>query len=645
MMADVARGALGAILGGTLGAPHRGRKAWRRLRFFEPIPSRMSPHHTLDAWLPAAKHLKERGKPELYAKRLIAHWHSSEEGSRFGLANVRAGLTAPLSGSIRNPLPFGSEAFGRAAFWGLAFHGSPDEAAKWAMWDASIDHEGRGADLPAAIAWMIASPEPATRSLPGALAIADDAVNPAIEALLAKIESPDDAYRAMETHLKDFDTLDAARTFCHIALGALCGESFEDACCLAVSCGGATDQAGVALGAWAGARMEIPSEWRAVASEDYVGSHSLRHMPSPETIEEWTRWLEEARTIASPEPAPTPEEERAEVEVEAAPEPEEDKVSAEEAPDEEPVDEADSADQSEEPSDKDQDISKEAEIEEPVDVPMPSLDWRPEEGSTFAEAHGCLLRFALMDRPTVAPSTPISLALRFSCDEEKEVRGKITEMPNWAVKTRMPSSFKVQPDHCAEFPAILLAQESSALREMPFLRMNRREVPLPLLRGERWWIAGPFKNDAGEAFEQVIKAESEPKLDWSFNGRSNLPCPFQEHWLEGRMLDLEPLFVGGPGALVLWARIALPKPGRYQIVVASDVGAIVRVDGEVVRRYHDDRPNVPRAVEPFTASFDAGETTQVVIKALRNRRPTAPLAVYFMDMRGDLVEPKFLPLG
>ena len=129
MSAHIRAATLGALAGATLGAPLRGRKGFRKLEFYEPIPSRMAQSEALEAWLVWSRHVRAEKSPQTISQSMVANWSYPIDESAFGLANASKGLGSPISGSFANPLPTGSQAIGRAIYWGLAFHGKPDIAA------------------------------------------------------------------------------------------------------------------------------------------------------------------------------------------------------------------------------------------------------------------------------------------------------------------------------------------------------------------------------------------------------------------------------------------------------------------------------------------------------------------------------------
>jgi hypothetical protein len=295
----IKQGAYGAVVGATVGAPLKGQRLYRKISFYDPIPVRMAASDTLDAWAAFSGHLSSGGTIDGIGQALADNWSSWTEETAFGLANINAGIPAPMSGAHRNPLGGGSRAFGRAAYWGLAFHGRPDEAAEWAFRDASMDHSEAGAWLPAAVARMIACAQPG-RSVSWVLR-AGTAVIPkgcrslaALPMLLDCAASFDGASKARNSLPIQFafrSESEAFATFSWIVTALVIGDgAFDKTVLAAASLGGEADQVGICAGVL-GALLsgETPDEWLKPLGRNYAASTSLRNIDPPPTIKQWRR--------------------------------------------------------------------------------------------------------------------------------------------------------------------------------------------------------------------------------------------------------------------------------------------------------------------------------------------------------------------
>ena len=140
----------GKNIGGTLGGPFEGRTEMNDAAFYvQDLQGQPAPNDDLDlqlAWLLAAE---ERGIYGIDERVLGEYWlsHVSGPWNEYGVgkANMRAGLTPPLSGSCNNECwRISNGAWIRSEIWACLFPGSPDEAAQYAYYDACCDHCGDG---------------------------------------------------------------------------------------------------------------------------------------------------------------------------------------------------------------------------------------------------------------------------------------------------------------------------------------------------------------------------------------------------------------------------------------------------------------------------------------------------------------------
>lgn len=138
----------GKNIGGVLGAPFEGQRQINSIDFYiQDLTQGPPPNDDLDlqiVWLAAV----ERYGRNVNASILGDYWLSyvipnwAEYG--MGKANLRAGLTPPLSGLIDNTYKDSCGCFIRSEIWACLAPGHPDIAARYAYEDAIVDHEGEG---------------------------------------------------------------------------------------------------------------------------------------------------------------------------------------------------------------------------------------------------------------------------------------------------------------------------------------------------------------------------------------------------------------------------------------------------------------------------------------------------------------------
>ena len=140
----------GKNIGGTLGAPFEGRREMQDVTFYtQDLHGKPEPNDDLDLQLVWLQAIEEQGIQALNERILGEYWISSitapwnEYG--VGKANIKVGLTPPLSGSCNNEQwKYSNGAWIRAEIWACLFPGNPDLAIRGAYMDACVDHCGEG---------------------------------------------------------------------------------------------------------------------------------------------------------------------------------------------------------------------------------------------------------------------------------------------------------------------------------------------------------------------------------------------------------------------------------------------------------------------------------------------------------------------
>ncbi len=653
MAANVGNAVRGAVIGATFGAPFRGAASFRAINYYEPIPARMAAVEALDAWLVYAQMRKEHAPPEQTGEVLTRHWSSNTAESAFGMANLAAGFRPPFSGSFRNPLPGGSQAFGRAVFWGLAYPSDLDKACEAAFYDASIDHAGDGVWCAVAVAAM-ASQAGLGLSIPNLLRVAAGVLPKASLALgaltsLLVIHSGSGdaqaAYSTLPSAVPTQDPLAAPLNFALVCLALLYGEGdFGKGIRLAAGCGGAADLNALAVGAILGAGSEeLEPDWMRPLGTPYVAGFALQALAVPTTIEEFVATVaaavcepEKAEPLPPVEPAPT----------ESAQASEGDGVEASPAP----------------------------AVADPPAPTLPALGDRIQRllareanwmAARIGEAH---VEVEFVDPPVLMPNRTNRLILR-ACNvgsEEQIVNGSLTGPSGWTVACKI-SSFRLRAGEESAFAAVVLASDlvgkagsidlpgrtidlprpiKKAKVDQVTLHMGLGETPetrldigVPLLPNQRWYQVGPFANIEGTGFDKAYKAEDVLKVGEVFNGRGDLPVSWRQTFFSGLTFDLEPMFTNGPGVVYLFGKPNLGAGQKMRIVVAASTGAVVWVNRERLTRYHDIHATIPRAIQPYVGEFTSTKPTEVLVKVLRDRTPLDAVVIYFLDETGKVVWP------
>lgn len=613
----------GAIAGSTLGAPLTGSKSFARLSFYEPIPSRMTAAPSIDAWVVFTSVLEPTDSPSSAPRALFEHWACRDAESNFGRGNAARGLCAPATGAFANPLSNSSLALVRALFWALVFEGRPEEAARWAAFDASYDHKGDGVWIPSALARVVASVQPGDtivkviREFSGALPL-ESLGHAAIKRTLQALQAPDAVRAAVgqvrgEIPSQDVHDVVVSLTVILTALGT--SKDAGSAMCAAASCGGASDQTAAVVGSLATLMWgPLDSSWMSPLGANYVASNHLKGVELPSTIDDLISKVDQFRLLfvgPSVEPAVIQE-----------------PVEPASGPVEEPVIETN---------------------EEPVTVAEELLDLPPPlptlAGFPAVPLSGCwdleLLRVEVeyVDGPVVRNGGTWRLAVRFqnSSPIPIQVSTELVIPEGWAHSTKM-SSFQLEGGAHAMHGIVFQVGEHHG-DGFVVLKVNGHTIEIACLAPQKWFFAGPFANDDGTAFTKEAPPERALTRSAHFAGRSGLAVKWQESLQTGRVMDVEPLFGAGPGVVIAYSRFRFAKPGRYRLVAAGSSGVIVKVDGRIIVHYLDTHVPVPRDQDPYAGNFEGGEETTVVIRLIRTLDVAAPLTLYYLDETGALTEP------
>jgi hypothetical protein len=568
------QGVLGAIVGATLGAPLTGRKTFARLAFYEPIPARMAATPSLDAWLVLARHLHRAGSGETSDAALTEGWAHHGGASAFGQANHARGLRSPLSGAFQNPLSEGGDGLGRAVLFGLALHDRPDLAAERAFFDAGFDHSGEAVWAAVALAQMVAA-------ACAAETVAADVVRVATNTLPKGGRAAACIALALKTpppNLVDeclAATGAADRLDAAITLASVVSGLVHGQGTFATAVCGAVGQGGAAD--QVGLCCGALAGLLGGVPDDWLEPLGTEYVAS-----HVLRGLEPPDSLAFFAEAVL-----AEVPVHAA-------------------------------------------ARAPWESPDPN--WQR------AEREGLAVTVRYLDGPCLLDRQTSRIALEFQNFQPMpvDVTARLAAPFGWKIASRL-SSFRLGPGETAVHPAVLQCESLTADAEA-LLTVNGKSIAVPVVAPVRWSAIGPLPNHDGRGYDTVYAAENDDRPDATFVGRSDLPCSWEPHQAEGPIVDVEPLFRSGPGAVCLRTELAL-KPGRYTLVAAGSPGVVATVAGARSVAYMDDHVPVPRPIEPYTAEFEATGLTEIRIKCLRDRTPARPLVVYLLDDQGRLVSP------
>lgn len=614
MSAHTRTAALGAMVGWTLGAQNAGRKGFRKLSFYDPIPPRMPSSDALEAWLVWSRHLRSGQRPEALGASLLASWNYPVDESVFGLANVSRGLSSPISGSFSNPLSGGSRAIGRAVYWGIALHGKPDDAAEYAYYDASIDHDKEGVWVAVAFARTLAQVTPGMSFSDFVRALMDglpkeSKVLTAVSQVLKSLDSPDGAREvreALPAKLGITDHQDAVLTAAWALLGLAHGHmELEPSLLVCAGCGGAAGHSTMVVGAVAAmASGDVPVPWSKPVGESFVCGHGLRGIEPPSKVEGFLDLIEsDAQNFSFVEPV------AAEVATEATA----------------PV---------------------AVRRTQPLSERMREL-LTAEQNTTTVVCGDSIVGMQYLSPPVARSKETLKMTLTIKNvgEEEASYFPTFAAPKGWEVAHKI-GEFKLLPGMVTSFAIVVRPMNETGVAQSVVVKVGDDVLRFPVLAPQLWYSVGPMQNQEGTGFDREYPAEKNIKLGQVFNGRSNLPVEWTAYRTGSAQFDVEKLFGAGPGTVYFFAHVRFANPGKFRIVVASGVGAIVWVDDHKLYWYHDTHTPVPRVVEPYVGYFESAGETRILIKTFRNLAPVPPMTVYFLAEDGSLAVPtEFLPIA
>ena len=281
---------MGKNIGGTLGGPFEGRRELLSVEGFTTAAGEPLPNDDLDLQLVWLKAIEERGKHGVNERVLGEYWleYISPYWNEYGICkmNLSNGLTAPLSGELRNEWKHSNGAWIRTEIWACLFPCLVDEAVKYARMDACVDHgTGEGSHAAAFVAAMESA----------AFAISDVhrlieiglSVIPADCRLYRDIVAVRDAYREEKSWQEAREIVTAAAladpelgwfqapaNVAYVVIGLLWGEGdFKRSMLTAVNCGDDTDCTASTVGALLGimnGTAGIPDDWSAYIGDRIV---------------------------------------------------------------------------------------------------------------------------------------------------------------------------------------------------------------------------------------------------------------------------------------------------------------------------------------------------------------------------------------
>ncbi len=617
--ADRVRGGwLGKNVGSTLGGPFEGRTDPIGVTFYDPVPVQPMANDDLDLELMWLHALEEHGIG-LTSADLAAEWldHMRYPWDEYGYAtlNLRRGLTPPISGRFNNWFRYSMGATIRAEIWGMIAPGAPDVAVGLAQADASLDHADEGilalvflAALESA-AFFVAEPaklvDLGLARLPTSSRIAR-----AIRTVKSAHRSGESAMAARAAILREVghsNVTDVAQNLGFIALGLLYGQGdFGASVCAAVNCGYDTDTTGATVGAILGivhGAAKLPARWLEPIGENVVVGWGVTDLPAPATVTELTE-----RTVAIGMRMVT----------ERCP-----NVVIEEKPDE--SDESDESDRS--------DASDQSDQSDQSDPSDPSDQSDQSDASVLLAAAGpavlppsvAVYRSGAFELtvdygergPVVVPGGAITTVVEILNRGETAFAGSVELRAPTGWRVAVPGaqgpSVRMEPGQRARLGYVLGAPAQGTASETPMAMTLTDEsgkattMEFPVLGAACWWVVGPLPNNYETGYDHSFPVELKPDLKETYLGRGGGLVGWQKMAFPETVMEFERLLGGIPGIVYARTNLHVAEPTDAKLVVHTNDGARVWLNGRVVYQVHSH--------QPFRPSLCSGPSADVRLAA------------------------------
>lgn len=600
----VVTAARAAVAGWTLGSSQRQRQEFGRLNGFDPIPKQMSAGQALDAWIAWSDHLRRGLPPVLLAETRMRHLRLTEAEGAYGEAALRLGFRTPVAGRVGNPLAEGSQAIGRALYWGLAFSGDPERAARHALYDAACDHAGDGVSVPVAFAAVVAGARPGvalsdllkvfTQALPSSSRVAKG-----MPLLLTNIGDPDGPrliHKQIRALFGPTEGDHAALSALYVWLGLLHGAGDPaTSLLLTAGCGGEANHTAATTATIATLlKGEIAKEWVEPLGDTYVSASAVRDLDPPAKLSDWIGLIplrpqaELALTQEDGSPAPIP------------------------AP---------------------SGISNELR-ESLVNLPMTSHH--------LIDGLKVDVHYLSGWEAEIGRSLNLQLNLTNLSREARKIEPRLTSV-GWETASRL-APVTLDALGAATFPAVVKPTDLTGLTPGNLkLALEGAALKLAVQPALTWHVLAPLANADGAGYDRMFPAETKVDLDAIHNGRSDLPVKWETFTACGPVYHLESLARGGPCVIFLYARLQMPAAGHFRMFAAVPSGVKVWINGERRVAYYDHHQPPFRPEPRYSADFVTDGEVTVLIKVMRDRNPLGPLCIGFFDEAGQVALPVAIP--
>ncbi len=568
---------MGKNCGGTLGAPMEGRKEILDLDWYPRLEEGGIPNDDLEMQLIWLEAMEKEGF-DLDAQKLAEYWlnHIFYNWDEYGLnkTNLKKGLRPPVSGVFNNWFKNSMGCPIRSEIWACLAPGCPNLAARYAYQDAIVDHAGGesvyGEMFFAAVesaAFLISDREKL-------LDIGLSMIPPECRTAQAVqdtrrwfSENPD--WKEIRGKILDKyghpNVTDSVQNIAFTVLGWLAGEGdFGRSICTAVNCGYDTDCTGATLGAILGiilGRKGLPEKWTKPLGDEIATNESwggLQNFTAPTNLQELTdRTCNMGRKLLTYFDAPVLIGERT-------------------------------------------DLSELNSLIFGPDDTVKSL-WHKDPYQIEFSLNSLNVTLDYLGSPALRADIPkmVSVKLQNPNPVPLKLKAKLMAPKGFKVRPAGEEMISIPPGGEVWLGYELMVKPSKleiSNRAMLNIELSDRPapevIPIVLVGASKWLIVGPFPDD-GSSLGNLLPPEEEFDIDGVWKGVDGRMISWEEIWFEENQLDLEPIFNGRPGVILMRHYLYSPDDREARIGFPTNGNVRVRLNGREIIRAND--PNhIPR---------------------------------------------------
>ncbi len=186
---------------------------------------------------------------------------------------------------------------------------------------------------------------------------------------------------------------------------------------------------------------------------------------------------------------------------------------------------------------------------------------------------------------------------------------------------------------------IRLSREARLFSREARLRLAGSDAIIPMAAPASWRVLGPLTPPVGLPAPAERIGGSAIDYHEVHATRSGYPAKWEILPGGHAVLDVEPVFAGGPGAVYMAGRIRWRESLPVTLWARAIGDLHVWIDGHLVLRLNDAEARSGLPLPREMAEIPASETQEIVVKLVRENRAIPPVTLAFFDEMGRVVLP------